>query len=468
MSELIDLTERLLKFSLANGADEAEIFGVKEKRISIHQTGETVNANTNVTAGIGIRVALGKKWGFTSSSSLDLKNAETEVKEVIKIAKLREIDPDFYGFPSSGSIPSFRTDLKEIRNIQIEEVITSLVDARDKAMALDRNLSNVQGGFQFVIGERAIANSSGLNFSYERGSYSTSFSAVGSYGNNRFSENSFKGGTEFNYDFDKLALDAAQRTVDMFRPSTSVKSGSMDLLMEPFAAAIFFIGISRLMFKGNLALSNRSILTKDHLGTQVASKEFTFIDDGLYKGGIKSAPIDDEGSPSSTTPLIKNGILENFLYDYSSARKAGQNSTGNAMRGIGHSARSYTALPQIGSRDRIIKTGSKSQLELIESIDRGILIGYPAGIFLGNPMTNDFTIFPTRVLEISNGEVVGPVSGVSMAGNGLTWLKKISAVGNDSVMMESVVSPSVVFSDIEVNSKGKIKPAMPKMPPSMG
>ncbi len=466
-NNLSRITEKLVQYGLANGADETEIFGVNEKRTSISHNGESVVTNSNVTAGLGIRVAIGKKWAFTSSSSLDLTSAQTEINEAIKIARIREEDPDFAGFPIGGNIAPFKPDLKDLNNIQIDKIISSLIDARKKALDLDRNLSNVQGSFQFIIGERAISNSSGLDYSYDRGSYSASFSAVGSYGENRFSENSFTGGTKLDYDFDNLALDAAQRTVDMFQKSESVGEGSMEVLMEPFAAAIFFIGISRLMFKGNMALTNRSILTLNDIGTQVGSKALTFIDDGLLEGGIKAAPIDDEGTPSSTTPLIKEGVLKNFLYDHSSAKKASAKPTGNAMRGIGHGARSYTALPTIGARDRVIQAGPKSQANLVSQIDKGILIGYPAGIFLGNPMTTDFTIFPTRVLKIQNGEILGPVTGISMAGNGLQWLKNINSIGNDSKMMESVVSPSVLFSNIAVNTSRKRKTAK-SMPPMMG
>ncbi len=465
--QLPNITEKLVRYGLANGAEQTEIFCVKEKRISISHDGEAIDTNSSVTAGIGVRVAIGKKWAFTSSSSLDLQNAETEILEAIRIAKIREDDPDFSGFPLEGHIPAFKPRLDDLKNIQVEEIISSLVDARRSALDLDKNLSNVQGSFQVKFGKRAISNSSGLNYSYNRGSYTASFSAVGSYGENRFSENSFTGGIKLSYDFENLALDAAQRTVDMFQQSTPVQGGNMDVIMEPFAAAIFFIGISRVIFKGNLALTNRSILTLNDLGTQVGSKALTLIDDGLLDGGIKAAPVDDEGTPSSTTPIIKNGILTNFLFDYSSAKKAGVEPTGNALRGIGHGARSYTSLPTIGARDRVIGEGEKTQAELISQTDNGILIGYPAGIFLGNPMTTDFTIFPTRVLRIKNGEIISPVIGVSMAGNGLQWLKKIIAVGNDSKMMESVVSPSVVFSDIAVNSSKPKKTSM-KMPPMMG
>ncbi|MHA1973927.1 MAG: TldD/PmbA family protein [Candidatus Hodarchaeales archaeon] len=468
--QLSDVTKKLLDFSLQSGADGGEIFAVKEKRLGISHNGETIKTTSKIVVGIGIRISIGKKWGFTSSASLDLENAKNEVLEAIKIAKIRDEDPDFRGFPSPGKIPSFDQSNNGMKNPDIEGLVASLVDARSQALGLDSNLSNVQGSLSLVVGERAIANSSGLDYTYSKGSFSAGFSAVGSYGGHRFSENSFTGGSKFSVDFSGLALDAAQRTIDMFKESSNLESGNMDVLMEPTSAAIFFISISRLIFKGSLALSHRSMFSLDDLGKGVASKKLTLIDDGLLKNGLKTAPIDDEGIPSHTTHLIKDGILSNFLFDYSTANKAGVEPTGNAMRGIGHGAKTYSELPAIGARDRVIKAGSKTQEQLIAGIDHGILIGYPAGIFLGNPMTTDFTIFPTRVLEIRSGEIVGPVSNISMAGNGIQWLKKITEVGNDSKMMESVLAPSIVFSDILVTSGNKMKKksGMMGMPPKMG
>ncbi|MFX0085191.1 MAG: TldD/PmbA family protein [Candidatus Hodarchaeota archaeon] len=463
-SDLNDLTERLVKFSMLKGASQAEIFAVNEKKLLVKHKGESLDINSNINAGFGIRVAFGKKWSFTSSSSLDEKSAKIEIEEAIKIAKARDEDPDFFGFPASQKAPMIKNlASKELKYLQIDEIMNSLNDARDKALSLDKNLANVQGSFQRIISNRAIANSLGLQFSYDKTSYSASFSAVGSHGSQRFSENSFTGGTKLQLDLDELALDAARRTIDMFGAKSHLDGGYMSLIMEPTAAAIFFIAITRLIFKGNLALSNRSIFQMKDLNTEVASPLFTFIDDGTMEGGIKSAPIDDEGSPSKRTTLIESGILKNFLFDYSQAKKGNVEPTGNAIRGIGHSTRSYTALPNIGSRDRIVQPGTKNQDELIRDIDKGVLIGYPAGIFLSNPMTTDFTIFPTRVLEIKNGEITRPILGASMSGNGIQWLKQIEAVGNDANLMESVISPSVVFSNVNITSSGSKMQNMQKI-----
>ncbi|MFW9993143.1 MAG: TldD/PmbA family protein [Candidatus Odinarchaeota archaeon] len=465
MSDLNSINEVLVKYGLSRGADQIEIFTVNERKVSIQQHGERTGFNSSIVAGIGIRAAISKKWGFTCSSSLDLNNAKTEIDQAIKIAKISEDDPDFAGFPSQPSLPAIPELVNQkLKNIQIEEIVAALIDARTNALDVNKNLTNVNGSFQVAVSNRAIANSSGLDVSYEKTSYSAGFAAVGTYGDHRHSETSFTGGTRYDLNLKPLAEDAARRTAEMLGPASKIEESQISLIMEPTSAAIFFIAATRLIFKGNLALSHRSQFQMKDLGTQIASPALTFIDDGTLKGGIKAAPVDDEGSASKRTALIDKGVLKNFLFDHSQARKAGVEPTGNAARGIGHSPRSYTNLPAIGSRDRIIRPGTKTQAELIAEVDNGLLIGYPAGIFLSNPMTTDFTIFPTRVLGIKNGEITGPVTGASMAGNAIQWLKKITAVGNDTITMESMTSPSILFNDIPVSAAEKKK----SKPPMMG
>ena len=46
-----------------------------------------------------------------------------------------------------------------------------------------------------------------------------------------------------------------------------------------------------------------------------------------------SISIDDEGTPSSNTVLIENGILKNYMQDRLNARLMKTTSTGNGRRG---------------------------------------------------------------------------------------------------------------------------------------
>src|SRR3712207_6644747 len=77
--------------------------------------------------------------------------------------------------------------------------------------------------------------------------------------------------------------------------------------------------------KGQSAFSGR-------LGTQVAAKGVTVVDDGAMHERRGSLTIDDEGTPTGRTTLIEDGVLVGYLQDRLNARLMNMAPTGNGRR----------------------------------------------------------------------------------------------------------------------------------------
>ena len=77
--------------------------------------------------------------------------------------------------------------------------------------------------------------------------------------------------------------------------------------------------------KGVSAFSGR-------IGQRVASELCTVVDDGTMPGRRGSLNVDDEGTPTSRTVLVENGILRGYLQDRLNARLMGVAPTGNGRR----------------------------------------------------------------------------------------------------------------------------------------
>ena len=60
----------------------------------------------------------------------------------------------------------------------------------------------------------------------------------------------------------------------------------------------------------------------------------TVVDDGTIGGRRGSLTIDDEGTPTSRTVLIEDGILKGYMQDRQNARLMGVAPTGNGRRAI--------------------------------------------------------------------------------------------------------------------------------------
>ena len=58
----------------------------------------------------------------------------------------------------------------------------------------------------------------------------------------------------------------------------------------------------------------------------------TVVDDGTMPDRRGSLTVDDEGTPTSRTVLIEDGILRGYLQDRLNARLMGVRATGNGRR----------------------------------------------------------------------------------------------------------------------------------------
>jgi len=133
---------------------------------------------------------------------------------------------------------------------------------------------------------------------------------------------------------------------------------------------------------------------------------------------------DDEGTPTSRTVLIENGILKNYIQDRLNARLMNMKSTGNGRR------ESFRHMPMPRMTNTFMVNGRYSQEEMIKSVDKGIF----AVSFGGGQVditSGKFVFNCTEAYQIENGKITFPVKGATLIGNGPDILTKVSMVGND-------------------------------------
>jgi predicted Zn-dependent protease len=162
----------------------------------------------------------------------------------------------------------------------------------------------------------------------------------------------------------------------------------------------------------------------------VAAHSFSLIDNGRVEGGLGSAMIDDEGTPTRSTTIIENGVLKNFLYDALTACPSGSASTGNARRASETLGRTYLTPPEPLPTNLIVGNGEHSPEELVEETGKGILMNSIDYTFPLVPERGYFSMmssFPALVIE--KGEIVGHAQNVAISGELKEVLMKISDIG---------------------------------------
>ena len=169
--------------------------------------------------------------------------------------------------------------------------------------------------------------------------------------------------------------------------------------------------------KGISAFSGR-------IGQRVAAPGVTVFDDGSIPDRRGSLTIDDEGTPTSRTVLIEDGILRGYMHDRLSARKMGVAATGNARR------QSYAHPPMPRMTNTGMMGGDTPREEMIRSMKRGL---YCANFGGGQvDITNGKFVFQcTEAYLVENGKIAAPVKGATLIGDGPSALTRVQMVGDD-------------------------------------
>ncbi|MEC5289109.1 metalloprotease TldD [Aurantimonas sp. C2-6-R+9] len=160
------------------------------------------------------------------------------------------------------------------------------------------------------------------------------------------------------------------------------------------------------------------------MGSQVAAKGVTVVDDGTIAERRGSLTIDDEGTPTNRTVLIEDGKLVGYMQDRQNARLMGMAATGNGRR------QSYAHSPMPRMTNTMMLEGSHTPQEIIASVKDGIY----AVSFGGGQVditSGKFVFGCTEAYRIRDGKVEEPVKGAMLIGNGPEAMHRVSMIGND-------------------------------------
>ena len=163
------------------------------------------------------------------------------------------------------------------------------------------------------------------------------------------------------------------------------------------------------------------------LGTRIAAPGVTVVDDGTLPDRRGSLTVDDEGTPTSRTVLIEDGILKEFLQDRMNARLMGVRATGNGRR------QSYAHAPMPRMTNTVMLGGSHEPEEMIRSVKRGLYaVNFGGGQV---DITSGKFVFSASEAYLIEDVKIGPaVKGATLIGNGPDSLTKVEMVGSDMAL----------------------------------
>lgn len=175
--------------------------------------------------------------------------------------------------------------------------------------------------------------------------------------------------------------------------------------------------------EGDFNRKGTSVFT-GKIGQRVASKGVTVVDDGTIAERRGSLNIDDEGTPTSHTILIEDGILTAYLLDRQNARLMNMQPTGNGRR----ESYSDPVLPRM--TNTFMLAGDVEPEDILSSLDHGIYaVNFGGGQV--DITSGKFVFTTSEAYLVENGEIKAPVKNATLIGSGHEVLQRVSMIGND-------------------------------------
>ena len=451
---LLSLSSKISDFATSKDIHAAEVMFIDSRKIQIMCSGQSIStARETSELGFAVRVLRNNTEGFSYTNKHDIDSLEQCAAEAINMVGVSPPKPG-----SRFSLPADYTEIegifsKNLADTTIDEIIVYaneiLKPFQEAPIDIKTELSTI------LISETCtgIVNSLGVEGFYKTNAMEGGFIAIAREGEKVGSVvmDDFFTRDPSTIDFRKFGQDLCERAIRNIRAEKATGIESDIVVFEP--NAVFNpIYITMAMALAADKVQRNQSMWKDKLADTVAVKELEFVDDPHTKeAGTGARVFDDEGVPTQKIDLIKDGVLENFIFDELTASRAQTLSTGNSFRGQGGS--SFMNPPNfIFTNGGIISPGKQTPEELIEDIKKGITFEYFSGsITIENGI---FSGVAKGAQLIKNGSIEKPLTNVTISGNVFDVLNNIEGFGNNLKLVNAIMrTPSIRVKGITISTQ---------------
>lgn len=432
--DYIKLTNGLVSKALGFGASSAEVYLETGRNLSINVlNGEIETIEEAATSGIGFRVIVDGKTGFSHCNDLSETSLDDTLKRAIEFAKLTTPDENNVLPSDKGATQVEGLYDPEIASVSMEKKIEMALEVEKLAMADPRIAKSSGAGYGEGEGEVYIANSNGLSKNYKSNACSIGVSVVAEKGEQKNTGGEYCSRRFFAdlVPLEEIAAKAAEKAASLIDP-VMIPTQRAAVIIDTDTTGSLIRGIIGAL-NGDRVRQGASFL-KDSMDKPFASPLLTIVDDGTRAKGLASAPFDGEGVPTQRRTLVGKGVVKSFIYNTITGKRVGTASTGNAARG------GFTSLPDIGTHNIVVENGHFSPEDIIAATQNGLLVTEITGYGI-NAVNGNFSGGASG-FWIENGKKKHPVKGVTIAGSANEILNAIDMMGNDGDLNKTFTCPT--------------------------
>ncbi|WP_068108613.1 TldD/PmbA family protein [Tropicimonas marinistellae] len=432
------LTAALLEAAKQAGAEAADAIAIEGTSISIDVRGGTLEqAERSESTDIGVRVMIGNRQACVSSSSTAPETLAEMAERAVAMAReapedpgVRQARPDQLAKDTDCSVLEMDDPAGEPLPEDLERLAR---DAEASALAHD-GISRVDSSTA-VYGRRQVQLATSAGFA---GGYARTDSAlftVAITGEGTGMERDYFGESRSHLadlpSPEDVGRIAAERTLAR-AGARKAPTGAFPVLFDERIAASL-VGHLLVAINGSAIVRGASWL-RDAMGQEVLPKGVSITEQPRRLRGPSSRLFDAEGLPTAERHIVRDGTLEGWVLDLSTAHKLGQESTANAARGP-------SAPPSPSVTNIALTEGVASRNELVSQMGTGLLVTSMIGSTI-NPTTGDYSRGASG-FWVENGEITYPVNECTIAGNLRDMLKSL-VPANDARPHVARVVPSLL------------------------
>lgn len=382
---------------------KGDVYAVKSRAVSHSiEKAEVKDSSEYEEIGLGIRVIQDGKIGFGYCIP---ENAEKGVKRAIELTHFSEkTDITLPSNEDVSKVKVYDDDLKDLMSGRGIDLTQEMIDG---CSSVKDDIKPTRGGLNIYAGTKMIANTNDLFLKERKTTISPGVTATLTKENTSLQAHEIAADTAFDLDLREIGKKAADK-VDSMRKTSEELTGEHPVVISQYALTqLIGFGLIPALIGENVR-KGKSVY-KGKLGEKVASEELTIREDPTLDWGLGSGAFDDEGVISKNTPLVYEGVLENFLYDLKEASKSSSESTANGVR------TGFKTPPETKLRNIVMRGEDKKLAELFP--DQGIYVDGLLGAHTTNPVSGDFSVVTNPVWRMENGERKGRIDGLMISGN---------------------------------------------------
>ena len=438
--------QRFFELAKLNKFESADLYLKRNYSLStsiFH--GEVDSMTEHDTHVVTARGIINGKFGSVTTEAIDKNAPDFLIESIKRTAGVIENDDPSIIFKGSEKYHKKSVFNKNVLSGNIQEKVGILLEIERKLKNYDKRIDEVVTvGYEESLDEEKLSNSYGLKLGSKIADYSYFAEITAKQGEEvRTGFKVFASIDPNEFNIDKFVEDCAKDALDKLG-SVQCASKKYPVIFTPECASTLLRHL--LSSVDAEEVQKHTSLFEGKLHQQIVSKKLTVIEDPLRKN-LFFRYFDDEGVATNKKAIIKNGVLETYLYTLQTAQIAGVEPTGNGYRS-GSKASADSAF-------LAVKPGRKSKNELISEIKEGVLITELQGLHSGmNSQSGNFSL-PCAGFMIRNGKIAEPVALITVADNLVNMFSNIKGLSKETelVIRTTTECPYIYISKMSISGK---------------